>query len=86
VVARLVGKVVQIKVRDYGPGIPEDKWSLMFERFQRLDASDSQSVYGFGLGLYLSQKLLQAMGSELTFHSPIDGGACFSFTLKVVKQ
>jgi PAS domain S-box-containing protein len=86
VVARPGKKVVQIEVRDHGPGIPEDKRSLMFERFQRLDARDSQSVYGYGLGLYLSQKLLKAMGSELTFRSPESGGACFSFALKAKKR
>ena len=77
---------VQVSIRDHGPGIPDEKQGLLFERFQRLDASDAQSVYGYGLGLYLSQKLLQAMGSELKFQTPPDGGACFSFTLKAVRR
>jgi signal transduction histidine kinase len=74
---------VRIEVRDFGPGIPEDKRNLLFGRFQRLDAKDSQSVYGYGLGLYLSRRLLQEMGCALTFDAPADGGARFSFCLKV---
>ena len=76
---------VRIAVRDFGPGIPDEKRNLLFERFQRLDAKDSQSVYGYGLGLYLSHRLLDEMGSTLTFETPDDGGARFSFFLKVAK-
>ena len=76
---------VYVQVRDFGPGIPEDKKKLLFERFQRLDAKDSQSIYGYGLGLYLSRQLLEEMGSTLTFDAPADGGARFSFSLQVAK-
>ena len=77
---------VRIEVRDFGPGIPADKQNLLFERFQRLDAKDSQAVYGYGLGLYLSHRLLEEMGSTLTFDAPDGGGARFSFSLKVAKK
>ena len=77
---------VRIQVRDFGPGIPTDKQNMLFERFQRLDAKDSQSVYGYGLGLYLSHRLLEEMDSTLTFDAPDDGGARFSFSLKVAKK
>jgi signal transduction histidine kinase len=77
---------VRIRVRDFGPGIPEDKKNLLFERFQRLDAKDSQSVYGYGLGLYLSRRLLEEMGSLLRFDAPADGGTQFSFNLKMAKK
>jgi signal transduction histidine kinase len=77
---------VCIQVRDFGPGIPEDKKKFLFERFQRLDAKDSQSVYGYGLGLYLSRRLLEEMGSTLIFDAPADGGARFSFSLKAANS
>ena len=77
---------IRIDVRDFGPGIPEDKRNLLFGRFQRLDTKDSQTVYGYGLGLYLSRRLLQEMGSILTFDAPDDGGARFSFFLKVAEN
>jgi len=76
---------VRVEILDHGPGIPPEKRRLLFKKFQRLDARDSQSVYGYGLGLYLSRRLLQAMNSNLSFEPPPEGGACFYFYLKVAK-
>ena len=76
---------LRIQVTDTGPGIPREKRRLLYKRFQRLDAKDSQTVYGFGLGLYLSQRMLEAMGSSLAFEEPAGGGARFYFYLKVVR-
>jgi two-component system sensor histidine kinase KdpD len=76
---------LRIQVTDCGPGIPKEKQSLLFQRFQRLDARDSQSVYGYGLGLYLSQRMLRAMGSDLAFEESSKAGACFIFHLKVAQ-
>jgi PAS domain S-box-containing protein len=81
--AQLEDGQVRVEVRDFGPGIPIEKQNLLFERFQRLEAKDSQSVYGYGLGLYLSQHLLRAMNSELHFEPPMDGGARFYFYLSL---
>ena len=76
---------VRLQVTDTGPGIPQAKRRLLFQRFQRLDASDSQSVYGYGLGLYLSWRMLHAMQSDLAFEAPLEGGARFYFLLKVAR-
>ncbi len=76
---------VRIEVLDGGPGIPPEKRHLLFQRFQRLDARDSQSVYGYGLGLYLSRRLMTAMKSDLCYEAPEAGGSCFYFTLKVAE-
>ena len=76
---------VRVRVTDSGAGIPMEKRSLLFQRFQRLDARDSQSVYGYGLGLYFSQRMLRAMRSDLEFEAPPEGGARFYFYLKVAR-
>ena len=76
---------VRLQVTDQGPGIPQAKRRLLFQRFQRLDASDSQSVYGYGLGLYLSRRMLLAMQSDLAFEAPPEGGARFYFLLRAVR-
>ncbi|MFZ5881549.1 MAG: ATP-binding protein [Chloroflexota bacterium] len=83
--AALQAGCVRVEVQDQGPGIPEDKRHLLYRKFQRLEARDSQSVYGYGLGLYLSRRLLEAMQSDLSYESPAQGGACFYFTLKVAQ-
>jgi two-component system sensor histidine kinase KdpD len=74
---------VRVQVTDCGPGIPPEKRHLLFQRFQRLDAHDSQSVYGYGLGLYLSRRLLEAMNSTLEYEAPAPGGARFFFDLRI---
>ena len=79
------GNRVRVQIQDRGPGIPEAKRALLFQRFQRLDVKDSQFVYGFGLGLYLSRHMLRAMQSDLVFEAPQEGGARFYFHLKVAK-
>jgi PAS domain S-box-containing protein len=79
------GGRLRVQVTDHGPGIPKEKRPLLFRRFQRLDARDSQVVYGYGLGLYFSQRMLQAMGSKLAFEEPPRGGARFYFLLKVAR-
>jgi signal transduction histidine kinase len=83
--SRLVDDGVRVEVLDSGPGIPPEKRHLLFQRFQRLDARDSQSVYGYGLGLYLSRRLMTAMKSDLCYEAPKAGGSCFYFTLKVAE-
>ncbi len=76
---------IRVRVTDRGPGIPAEKLHLLFSRFQRLDARDSQSVYGYGLGLYLSRQLMRAQKSDLHYETPPEGGARFYFDLKVLK-
>lgn len=76
---------VRVEVLDSGPGVPPEKWHLLFQRFQRLDVRDSQYVYGYGLGLYLSRRLMTAMKSDLCYEAPKAGGSCFYFTLKVAE-
>ena len=79
------GRRLRVQVTDSGPGIPKEKQPLLFQRFQRLDAKDSQSVYGYGLGLYFSRRMLNAMGSDLAFEEPPEVGARFYFYLKVTQ-
>jgi K+-sensing histidine kinase KdpD len=76
----------RFQVIDRGPGIPEQKRHLLFRRFQRLDSSDSQAVYGYGLGLYFSRKMVAAMQGKLTYARLPDGGSCFQFGLEAVHE
>jgi signal transduction histidine kinase len=77
---------LRVCVTDKGPGIPPEKRRLLFRRFQRLDVRDSQSIYGYGLGLYLSKQLLRALKSDLHYDPPSSGGARFYFDLKVTDE
>jgi len=63
---------VRIIFENTGEGIPETKLSRLFQPFDRLDAErDQHNVEGTGLGLTISQKLVEAMGGKIWAHSII---------------
>jgi signal transduction histidine kinase len=68
--ADLEGDKVRISVKDHGPGIPADMGERVFSRFGRLQSKES-SPSGWGLGLYLGRKLIEAQKGEIGFVSPI---------------
>ena len=76
--------LVKISVRDYGLGVPPEEQERLFERFVRLERDINSSVRGAGLGLYITRRLVEAMGGRLWVTSTgIPGeGSTFSFTLQ----
>ncbi|MGF1514658.1 MAG: PAS domain S-box protein [Elainellaceae cyanobacterium] len=72
---------VTIHVKDYGRGIPKEKVSAIFERFQQVDASDSRQLGGTGLGLAICKSIVQRHGGKIWVESTLDKGSTFFFTL-----
>lgn len=72
---------LQIDVTDTGIGIEPDKLSLIFEKFTQAESSTTRNFGGTGLGLAISQRLVHAMGGELTVVSKPGHGATFSVCL-----
>jgi PAS domain S-box-containing protein len=72
---------IQVRVEDEGPGIPPDVIPMLFDQFYRSNPQDAQTVYGHGLGLYIVQRLLDAMGGEICAENRSQGGASFTFWL-----
>jgi len=68
-------------VGDSGPGIPEQEREHVFEMFYRLDASDSQKVYGRGLGLNLAKRFLDLMDGGIQILQSDTGGTLVEFWL-----
>jgi len=68
--------LMRMVVSDTGPGIPEDKFGLLFEPFERLGA-EATSVEGTGVGLALSKGLAEAMGGTIGFTSRVGEGSTF---------
>jgi signal transduction histidine kinase len=56
---------VEIQVRDYGLGIPQEQMPLLFNRFMRLPRDLASSVEGNGLGLYLCRVMAESMGGAI---------------------
>lgn len=76
--------LVKVSVRDYGLGVPPGDQQRLFERFVRLERDMNSPVRGAGLGLYITKRLVEAMGGRLWVESSgIPGeGSTFSFTLQ----
>lgn len=77
---------VIVSIRDYGPGIPEDKIPHLFEKFYRTDYSDSQNAYGYGLGLYICKLLIEAQQGRIWAENNLNAGAVFSFSLPTWRE
>ena len=74
---------VTIAVRDSGPGLPSNDVGRIFDKFYRADSSDAQVAYGYGLGLYVCRRLVEAQNGRIWAESDPSGGAIFSFSLPV---
>jgi len=67
---------IQYSVTDTGLGIPKERQSQLFQPFQRLGAEHTH-VEGTGLGLALTQRLVEAMGGTIGFSSKPGVGSRF---------
>ena len=77
------GKRMRIEVADRGPGIAPQDLHRIFEKFGRGCDERGERVPGVGLGLYLSRRLVQMHGSELTVEPRPGGGSTFAFQLEL---
>lgn len=78
------GQEAVISVSDSGPGIPPEELGNIFEKFHRLDSGDAKETYGYGLGLYLCRRLVEAMDGRIWVESEPGHGATFRFALPLV--
>ena len=76
-------KMVSIRVRDTGEGIPADHLSRVFERFYRVDKSHSREMGGTGLGLSIVKHIAQLYDGSATVESELGIGSTFTVRLKI---
>ena len=82
--ARRNGSVVEIRVSDDGPGIPEESLRRVFDLFYR-DPDSARAVAGSGIGLFVCRSLVEAMGGRMWAVRGRRGGSEFGFTLRVLE-
>lgn len=68
---------VRISVKDSGIGIPSEDMSHLFQKFYRVDNSDTREIGGTGLGLYLCRRLTEAMNGRIWAESEYKKGSTF---------
>ena len=79
VVVNITGddKQISVSVKDSGIGIPAEDIPHLFQKFYRVDNSDTREIGGTGLGLYLSRRLAEAMSGNLRVESKYKEGSTF---------
>lgn len=68
---------VRISVTDTGIGVPSEDVPHLFQKFYRVDSSDTREIGGTGLGLYLIKKLTEYMGGKVGVISEYGQGSTF---------
>jgi signal transduction histidine kinase/DNA-binding response OmpR family regulator len=91
VVVEVSGKVnpisniasLMFSISDTGIGVPAEKLSSIFEKFNQIDASSTRRHEGTGLGLAIATKLVALMGGEVGATSTVGQGSRFWFSVNL---
>jgi len=72
---------LRVEVRDTGVGVPVQKRQDIFQEFVQADSGHARKFGGYGLGLAISKRLVDAMGGEIGLEPMMEGGSSFWFIL-----
>lgn len=70
-------------IRDFGSGIPDKDLPFIFEPFYRVDKSRSKKTGGYGLGMSLSKKIMEAHGGLIKVTSKLHEGTSVFLTFRI---
>lgn len=65
---------IVIKIRDYGMGISREEKEKVFEPFYRADKSRTRATGGYGLGLSLAKRIVEAHAGHVYLESELSKG------------
>ena len=71
----------EISIHDSGIGIPREDISHLFQKFYRVDNTDTREIGGTGLGLYLCRRLVELIGGKIWVESEYGHGSTFFVSL-----
>lgn len=86
ITTRSRGEEVELCVADTGIGLDEEQQKLIFEKFYRAESDLTPTTDGFGLGLYIVQRLVHDLGGKIWLESEPDRGSTFFVTLPVISS
>lgn len=73
---------LEFRVEDTGIGIKEEDIEKLYHEFERIEEQRNRKIEGTGLGMNITKRLLERMGSRLQVESVYGEGSVFSFTLE----
>ncbi len=76
----------EISIQDTGIGIPENKISSIFNKFDQADSSTTRKYGGTGLGLAITQQLCKIMGGDVWLSSVLGQGSTFTFNITLAES
>jgi len=82
--ATKVGNDVVTAVKDTGLGMDKEAQKRLFEKFYRVKNEQTRQITGTGLGLWITKKLVEMMGGEITIQSEEGKGSTFTFSLPAI--
>ncbi len=77
------GGELLIGITDQGTGIPAEELASIFDRMYRIEQRLNSGIDGMGLGLYISQKLVEEHGGRIWAQSTVGKGSTIRFTLPI---
>jgi signal transduction histidine kinase/DNA-binding response OmpR family regulator len=81
---RLMDRILEIKVKDTGRGIPEEDLPFLFDRYFQTRRQELSTQGGTGIGLALSKELALLMGGDLVVYSEWQKGSEFVLTIPAI--
>lgn len=75
------GPVARLRVRDHGPGVPDDALGDIFRPFYRLDDARDRNAGGTGIGLAIAHRAVQHHGGQITAQNAPTGGLAVEIRL-----
>jgi len=69
-----VDEFIEIRIRDHGPGVPDDAFGSLFQPYVRLEHGREQNEGGMGLGLGIARDIVNAHGGQLLLENHPEGG------------
>ena len=79
ILVRPVDAMLQVSVRDHGPGVPAGREEAIFEKFTR--GSAETATPGVGLGLAICRAIVEAHRGHIRVEPTVPQGATFTFDL-----
>jgi signal transduction histidine kinase len=76
---------ITVSVKDEGIGIKPSDAERIFDRYYRVESSNTRHISGFGIGLYLSAEIIERHGGRIWLESEPGKGSTFYFSLPLVK-